>query len=75
MNQQEHLNSTTGEEVLDILSELNSKGQTVVMVTHDLKAAARASRLVYLKDGRVDGELSLDKFSKTDYKNRETDNI
>jgi len=66
------LNSTTGEEVLDILSELNSKGQTVVMVTHDLKAAARASRLVYLKDGRVDGELSLDKFSKTDYKNRET---
>ncbi|PRR83575.1 ABC transporter ATP-binding protein [Clostridium vincentii] len=66
------LNSTKGEEVLDILSELNSKGQTVVMVTHDLKAAARASRLVYLKDGRVDGELSLDKFSKTDYKNRET---
>lgn len=65
------LNSAAGEEVLDILSDLNNKGQTIVMVTHDLKAAARASRLIYLRDGRIDGELSLDKFSKTDYKNRE----
>lgn len=65
------LNSTAGEEVLDILSGLNNDGQTVVMVTHDLKAAARASRLIYLKDGRIDGEFPLDKFSKSDYKNRE----
>lgn len=65
------LNSTAGEEVLDILSDLNKNGQTVVMVTHDLKAAAHASRLIYLKDGRIDGELDLDKFSKKDYKNRE----
>ena len=65
------LNSTAAEEVLDILSDLNNNGQTVVMVTHDLKAAARASRLVYLKDGRIDGELALDKFSKADYENRE----
>lgn len=65
------LNSTAGEEVLDILSDLNNKGQTVVMVTHDLKAASRASRLIYLKDGRIDGELSLGKFSKADYKNRD----
>ena len=65
------LNSTAGQEVLDILSDLNNKGQTVVMVTHDLKAAARASRLIYLKDGRIDGELALDKFSKSDYENRE----
>ncbi|HEY8893085.1 MAG TPA: ABC transporter ATP-binding protein [Clostridium sp.] len=65
------LNSTAGEEVLDILSGLNNNGQTVVMVTHDLKAAARASRLIYLKDGRIDGELALDKFSKEDYENRE----
>ncbi|MCX8130866.1 MAG: ABC transporter ATP-binding protein [Clostridia bacterium] len=66
------LNSSAGEEVLDILSNLNNSGQTVVMVTHDLRAAARASRLIYLKDGRIDGELALDKFSKADYKNRET---
>ncbi|MHC1684651.1 MAG: ABC transporter ATP-binding protein [Clostridiaceae bacterium] len=65
------LNSTSGEEVLDMLSELNNNGQTVVMVTHDLKAAARGSRLIYLKDGRIDGELYLDKFLKEDYNNRE----
>lgn len=65
------LNSTAGQEVLDMLSDLNNKGQTVVMVTHDLKAAARGSRLIYLKDGRIDGELELDRFSKEDYINRE----
>lgn len=65
------LNSTTGKEVLDILTKLNNKGQTVVMVTHDIKAAVRASRLIYLKDGRIDGDLSLERFKKEDYKNRE----
>lgn len=65
------LNSAMGEEVLDILSDLNNNGQSIVIVTHDLKAASRASRLIYLKDGRIDGELSLDKFSKVDYENRE----
>lgn len=65
------LNSTTGQEVLDILSDLNNNGQTVVMVTHDVKAAARCSRLIYLKDGRIDGELSLEKFSKAEYRKRE----
>jgi putative ABC transport system ATP-binding protein len=65
------LNSTTGEEVLDILADLNSKGQTVVMVTHDVKVAARASRVIYLKDGRIDGELNLEPFPKKDYKKRE----
>lgn len=66
------LNSTTGQEVLDIFSDLSSNGQTIVMVTHDIKAAARCSRLIYLKDGRIDGELSLEKFSKADYKKRES---
>lgn len=65
------LNSTTGQEVLDILTDLNNKGQTVVIVTHDVKAAARGSRLIYLKDGRIDGQLPLERFSKEDYKNRE----
>ena len=65
------LNSTIGEEVLDILLDLNNKGQTIVMVTHDVKVASRASRLIYLKDGRIDGELNLEKFPKKDYKKRE----
>lgn len=56
------LNSSQGQEVLNIFTELNEGGQSIVMVTHDLKAALRANRLLYIKDGRIDGELKLDKY-------------
>lgn len=65
------LNSTSAKEVLDILSNLNNKGQTMVIVTHDIKVATRASRLIYLKDGRIDGELNLKAFPEEDYEKRE----
>ncbi|MFB9554581.1 ABC transporter ATP-binding protein [Streptomyces roseoviridis] len=52
------LDSTTGREVLSMLRELVDRdGQTVVMVTHDPMAAARADRVVFLVDGRLAGEL------------------
>jgi putative ABC transport system ATP-binding protein len=56
------LNSSMGRQVLDILTDLNSKGQSIVMVTHDIKAAARASRLLYLSDGRIAGDLKLGRY-------------
>lgn len=65
------LNSSQGESVLDIFSKIHSEGQAVVMVTHDLKAALRASRLIYIKDGRIDGDLSLDEFNKDNLEERE----
>ncbi|MER5963780.1 ABC transporter ATP-binding protein [Streptomyces sp. NPDC002057] len=52
------LDSTTSREVLDMLRELVDRdGQTIVMVTHDPVAAARADRVVFLVDGRVADEL------------------
>ncbi|MDT9000903.1 ABC transporter ATP-binding protein [Paucibacter sp. APW11] len=46
------LDRTTGSEVLGLLDDLNRKlGKTIVMVTHDPKAAARARRLVHLEKG------------------------
>ncbi|MEU4079525.1 ABC transporter ATP-binding protein [Streptomyces venezuelae] len=52
------LDSTTSREVLDMLRELVDRdGQTIVMVTHDPVAAARADRVVFLVDGRVTAEL------------------
>ncbi|MFF5423887.1 MULTISPECIES: ABC transporter ATP-binding protein [unclassified Streptomyces] len=52
------LDSTASREVLDLLRALvDGDGQTVVMVTHDPVAAARADRVVLLVDGRVAGEL------------------
>lgn len=65
------LNSSTGAKVLDILTELNKEGQSIVMVTHDIKTAARANRLIYLKDGRIDGDLVLGEYDEKDLENRE----
>lgn len=65
------LNSTQGKHVLDIFSELHEKGQSVVMVTHDLKAALRGNRIIYLKDGRIDGELTLPNYREDEAAERE----
>lgn len=51
------LDTAAGEQVLRLLRDIASDGQAVVMVTHDLQAAARADRVVVLRDGIVDREL------------------
>ena len=53
------LDSASGTAVLDVINDLNTCGQTIVMVTHDLKIAARGGRIIYLRDGTVSGELEL----------------
>ncbi len=54
------LDRQTGAEVLDLLVELNrSLGKTIVMVTHDPKAAARARRIVHLEKGELVPDESL----------------
>jgi len=45
-----------GEEIMQLLEELNREGRTIVMVTHENEVAARASRQIFMKDGRVAGE-------------------
>ena len=56
------LNSKTGLDVLDTLTRFNSQGQSVVMVTHDMRSARRGNRILYLKDGAVLGECDLGKY-------------
>ncbi len=53
------LNSKTGKDVLDTLTEANRLGQTIVMVTHDITSARRANRILYIKDGEIAGECIL----------------
>lgn len=65
------LNSSSGEKVLEIFSDINASGQSIVMVTHDLKAAAYGSRVIYLKDGRIDGDLRLGAYHKEAAEQRE----
>lgn len=66
------LNQSNSDIVLDHFTALNEEGQTVVMVTHDRKAALRADRIVYLLDGRIEGELKLSPYMDADLKSRET---
>jgi putative ABC transport system ATP-binding protein len=58
------LDSKAGEQVMDLLLDLNQIGQTLLLVTHDERLATRcASRLVELVDGRVAREASLERAS------------
>jgi len=60
------LNSASSMAVLDVMNDLHLSGQSIVMVTHDLKTAARGSRIIYLRDGAVFGELELSGYADDD---------
>jgi putative ABC transport system ATP-binding protein len=48
-----NLDSTTSEEIMELFDELNSSGNTVILVTHEDDIAAHARRIVTLRDGKV----------------------
>lgn len=66
-----NLNSASSRDVLDIFTELNSKGQSIVMVTHDMKTALRGNRVIYLRDGAVIGEHEMPLFGTNDIRSRQ----
>ena len=51
------LDSRSTDSLLDIFEQLNSQGQTIVMVTHSTKAASRAGRVLFIKDGSLFHQL------------------
>ena len=66
------LNRRNTIEVLDLLTKLNHNGQSVFMVTHDVRAAIRATRLIYIEDGTVSGEMTMPAFEPEKEQSRET---
>lgn len=56
------LNSKNADNVLNVMTELNKEGQSIVMVTHDIKTARRGNRILYLKDGVIEKECNLGKY-------------
>jgi putative ABC transport system ATP-binding protein len=55
-----------GKAVLDVLTDINNNGQSIIMVTHDLNSARRGNRILYIKDGMIDGECNLGKYVSGD---------
>lgn len=51
-----NLNSKQGEEIMNIFTELNKEGVTIIQVTHSEKNASYGSRIIHLLDGRIDKE-------------------
>lgn len=65
------LNRKNSNKVLDLLTQLNHDGQSVLMVTHDIRASLRANRLIYIEDGKIIGELPLPPYNSDEEKSRE----
>ena len=65
------LNRKHSEEVLELLTTLNRDGQSILMVTHDVKAAIRGTRILYLEDGKILDEMLLPSFDVKTAKERE----
>ena len=55
------LNRTSSDEVMDELAKLNNDGTTIMLVTHDVKVAAKCTRVLYIVDGNIKGEYNLGK--------------
>ena len=64
------LNSSSGQDVLDVFTDLHKRGQSIVMVTHDIKTALRGSRVIYLRDGGVVGEHRMQDYETDDLAKR-----
>jgi len=51
-----NLDSASGREILEVLRDLNERGKTLVLVTHDVEAAKVARNILRMRDGRIEGE-------------------
>lgn len=51
------LDSVTGQEIMDLLKDINREGRTVIVVTHDEKLASQMNRIIYIKDGMIEEQF------------------
>lgn len=66
------LNRSASEDVMKELNMLNDEGTTIMLVTHERSVAAKCTRIMYIVDGNIKGELKLGKISNIkDFRQRE----
>lgn len=56
---------------MEELTKLNAEGTTIMLVTHDVKVAAKCTRVMYIVDGNIQGEYKLEKYDKNRLRERE----
>ena len=57
---------------MDELAKINAEGTTILLVTHDVKVAAKCSKVMYLVDGNIKGEYNLGSYtSQADLRQRD----
>ena len=59
MSQLGALDSKTSIDIMNELEELNNKGQTIILITHDINVAKRAKRMVKIADGKLYEEVDV----------------
>lgn len=58
------LNQQNSREVMKELNRINQEGTTIMLVTHDMKVAAKCDKIMYIEDGSIKGEIFLGKFTE-----------
>lgn len=58
------LNRSASEDVMKELVKINEEGTTILLVTHDVKVAAKCTKVMYIVDGNIKGEYNLEKYTQ-----------
>ena len=58
------LNQQNSREVMKELNRINQEGTTIMLVTHDMKVAAKCDKIMYIEDGTIKGNIALGKFTQ-----------
>ncbi len=69
------LNSKSSDEIMSLFAELNTEGHTILLVTHDAKVAAKASRIEFMLDGKIVKELTFAKQGSQEEINKRIEEI
>lgn len=69
------LNSTSASEIMRLLTEIHQSGVTILLVTHDVRVAAKMERVLFILDGKIAGEYLPGAYDETrgDFKTREAE--
>ena len=64
------LNSKSAQEIMDLLTSINNSGTAILLVTHDARVAARAQRVLFMRDGNIVSTVNLSSFTSDNFEEK-----